>query len=69
MIGVVNHIENIVDLNHLGIGSEFRVILSGTTLKWDNIKRIWNRGFDDNEIRGITGDNFRKVVKRVFDLH
>ena len=72
---VVNHIDYMVEVignaDHIGLGSDFDGVPSiakglDDASKLPNLtKTLVARGYSDEEIKGILGDNFLRIIKKI----
>lgn len=73
---VVDHIDHIVevvgDVNHVGLGSDFEGV-PNVAQGLDNVSKLPNltktlveRGYSDQEIKKILGENFLRIIQEVW---
>ncbi|KAA5808512.1 dipeptidase [Thermoanaerobacterium thermosaccharolyticum] len=67
----IEHIVNLVGINHVGFGSDFDGI-EKTPLGLDDVASfpkildgLKKRGFSDDEINSISHDNFERIIKEI----
>ena len=73
---VVDHVEHAIRVagpRHVGIGSDFDGILNGpqgledATCYPNLLAALFERGFDEETVAGVTGANFERVFRAVTD--
>jgi membrane dipeptidase len=65
----VEHVVNIVGVNHVGIGSDFDgggLALQDATKMPEITMELVRRGHSDNEVEKILGGNFLRIFKKVW---
>lgn len=69
----IDYIKKIAGIDCIGIGSDFGGIISSTPEGLENISKFPNltlgllkRGYQENEIKKILGENFKRVFKKVW---
>ncbi len=71
LIDHIDHIKSLVGVNHIGIGSDFDGGIVAPNEIYDATcypvitARLWERGYTEDEIRKILGENFLRVLKQV----
>ena len=71
LIDHIDHIKSLVGVNHIGIGSDFDGGIVAPNEIYDATcypiitARLWERGYKEDEIRKILGENFLRVLKQV----
>lgn len=71
LIDHIDHIKSLVGINHIGIGSDFDGGIVAPNEIYDATcypvitARLWERGYTEEEIRKILGENFLRVLKQV----
>ena len=71
LIKHIDHIVNLVGIDHVGLGSDFDGIPS-TPIGLEDVSRLPNltaklleKGYSKNDIKKILGENFLRVIKKV----
>ncbi len=77
LLDQIDHIVNIAGIDHIGIGSDFDGIISGSLVKGLEdvtcyprlIKALMNRGYNDKDIKKIMGENLLRVLCKTWEEH